>query len=295
MIEEKIKEYFKELVSDECFYTWSDTFDVELVGERRVVVSYHGHQKFKKFKKRCKRMLKKAVRMACGKRRKVKCRKRRKTEQNGQLRKNVKAVKFFVVGMIFLCIATAVMIVMFNYIGNRKFRETFYSVSSLKVDSTVRVIQLSDLHSCSYGEDNEKLLERVKALEPDVIICTGDMVDSAKEDLKDAIQIGKALAEIAPSYYVYGNNEVETIYDFSLNRIDLDQKFGFDDDNRDETALLSIEDSFEEELEKVGIKVLKNEKDTIEIENMKVDVYGVLTSNPSSFWPYSEKSFSEYL
>ena len=65
--------------------------------------------------------------------------------------------------------------------------------------------------------------------------------------------------------------------------------------NRDETALLKIKDSFEEKLESAGIKVLKNEKDTIKIKNMNVDIYGVLTSNPSSFWSYSEKAFSDYI
>ena len=41
--------------------------------------------------------------------------------------------------------------------------------------------------------------------------------------------------------------------------------------------------------------MLKNRKDTVGIKNMTVDVYGVLTSNPSAFWPYAGKSFSDYL
>ena len=103
------------------------------------------------------------------------------------------------------------------------------------------------------------------------------------------------LSEIAPSYYVYGNNEVESIYGFPLNEKELDEKFGFNKTNRDETALSELEDSFEEKLEEAGMKVLKNEKDTIKIKTMTVDIYGVLTSNPSSFWSYSEKAFADYL
>lgn len=210
-------------------------------------------------------------------------------------KKNIKALKFFVIGMIFVCIATAIIVVMCSYIGNRNFRETFYSTSSIKVDSRVRVIQLSDLHSSSYGKNNKKLVERIKALEPDIIICTGDIVDSAKDDADYAVNLGQELAKVAPSYYVYGNNEVESIYDVPLNEKELDKKFGFDKNNRDETALLNIEDSFEEKLENVGIKVLKNEKDTIKVKTMTIDVYGVLTSNPSSFWSYSGKAFSDYI
>ena len=40
---------------------------------------------------------------------------------------------------------------------------------------------------------------------------------------------------------------------------------------------------------------MKNEKDTISVKGMTVDVYGVLTSNPSSFWHYTGKGFAEYL
>jgi predicted MPP superfamily phosphohydrolase len=197
--------------------------------------------------------------------------------------------------MCFVCIATAVIVVLCSYIGNRNFRETFYMTSSIKADSRVRVLQLSDLHGTSYGKNNTKLLNRVKALEPDVIICTGDMVDSAVEDVDYAVDLGKELAKIAPSYYIYGNNEVESIYDFKLNEKELDEKFGFDKYNRDETALLDVEDFFEEKLEKTGMKVLKNEKDTIKIKSMTIDLYGVLTSNPSAFWSYSEKAFLDYI
>lgn len=212
-----------------------------------------------------------------------------------KMKKNIRALKFFTIGMVFVCIATAIIVVMCNYIGNRNFRETFYSVSSIKVDSHVRVIQLSDLHGSSYGKNNKKLLSRIKELSPDIIICTGDMVDSARDDIDYAADLAQELSRIAPSYYVYGNNEVESIYDFPLNEKELDKKFGFNKNNRDETALLKIKDSFEEKLENAGVNVLKNEKDTIKVKTMTVDVYGVLNSNPSSFWSYSEKAFLDYI
>ena len=210
-----------------------------------------------------------------------------------KMKRNIRAFKFF--AMVFVCIATAIIVVMFSYISNRNFRESFYSVSSIKVNSKLRVVQLSDLHSSSYGKNNKKLLTRIEELKPDIIICTGDIVDSAEDDIDYAVNLGQKLSEIAPSYYVYGNNEVETIYDFPLNEKELDKKFGFDKSNRDETALLKIKDSFEEKLEKAGIKVLKNEKDTINVKSTAIDVYGVLTSNPSSFWSYSEKAFFDYI
>jgi len=284
------------LATEELYDAWADSFDIEVMDEKRVYVFYHGTEKFKKFKKECKETLLLCVHSAMGNKKKMKFSKKKKRKSaDSKVKKNIRAVKFFVIGMIFVCIATAAVVVMYNYIDNRSFRETFYSTSSIKVDSGVRVVQLSDLHSVSYGENNQKLLERIEALEPDIIICTGDIVDSAKEDVDYAVNLGKALSQIAPSYYIYGNNEVESIYDFPLNEKELDANFGFDANNRDETALLKAEDAFEEKLENAGIKVLKNEKDTIRVKTMTIDIFGVLTSNPSSFWSYSGKSFQDYI
>jgi len=293
---EKINDLFKELITDEFDDTWADTFEVTEADEKLVVVTYHGAQDFKKFKKECKEMLVPYIYSVYGGNKKIKIVKTKKSNSvSPKTKKNIRATKFFVLGMAFVCFAAVIVIVMSNYIGNRNFRETFYSVSSLKVDSGIRVIQLSDLHSCTYGENNATLLSRVKELKPDVILCTGDIVDSAQNDVSYAVDLGQKLSEIAPSYYIYGNNEVESIYDFPLNEKELDANFGFDANNRDETALLKAEDAFEEKLENAGIKVLKNEKDTIRVKTMTIDIFGVLTSNPSSFWSYSGKSFQDYI
>lgn len=294
--QEKIKELFKELTTEELYEAWADTFEIEIDQDNRVTVYYHGLENISSFKKECKDILTSCIYSVMGDGKKIKI-----SKKNGyntlspRTKKNIKAFKFFAIGIVFVCFATAVIVVMCNYIGNRNFRETFYSTSSIKVDSPVRIIQLSDLHGASYGENNKKLLDRVEALQPDIIICTGDMVDSAEEDVNYAVELGRKLSEIAPSYYIYGNNEVESIYDFPLNEKALDEKFGFNKNNRDEKALLEIEDAFENKLENAGWNVLKNEKDTIKIKTMTVDVYGVLNSNPSSFWSYSEKAFLDYI
>ena len=294
--QQQIKELFEEFASDELYDAWADTFDIEYDDGKSVVIVYHGTEKIKCFKKECKDILATCISSELGEGKKIKIVKRKAgSKLSPKTKKNMRAVKFFVIGMVFVCIATAIIVVMCNYIGNRNFRETFYSTSSIKMDSPIRVVQLSDLHGTSYGDNNEKLLQRIEGLRPDIIICTGDMVDSAKNDVDFAVDLCSGLAKIAPSYYVYGNNEVESIYDIPLNERELDKKFGFNNSNRDETALLNIEDSFEEKLEKVGINVLKNEKDTIKVKNMNVDIYGVLTSNPSSFWSYSEKAFADYI
>lgn len=295
-LQRQVKILFKRFAFDDVYDTWVDTFEIEAEGDHTAVVYYHGTEDIKTFKKKCQGPIHAAIYTAMGESIKVKITKNRGSRTlSPNAQKNIKALKFFALGMIFVCFAAAMIVIMCNYIGNRQFRETFYSTSSIKVDTNVRVIQLSDLHSVSYGNNNEALLERIKALEPDVIICTGDMVNSVTDDSDSVAAFAKSLADIAPAYYIYGNNEVETVYDFLLTEQALDEKFGFSSDNRDETALLNTEDTFEDMLEGTGMKVLKNEMDTITVKDTTIDVYGVLTSNPSSFWSYSEKAFHNYI
>ena len=210
-------------------------------------------------------------------------------------KKNIRVLKLFIISLIFAGVAMSIAIIGCNYIGNRNFKETFYSVSCLKVNNKIRVLQISDLHNCTYGKDNEKLLDRVEKLKPDVIICTGDMVDSDAVSDERVLKLCTSLVKIAPSYYIYGNNEVEKYYNDPLTQDSLDEKFSFDDDNRNPSELLELTDEFAEQLKKTGIKVLKNTFDTVTVGTTNVDVYGVLTSNPSSFWSYGGESFYDYL
>ena len=210
-------------------------------------------------------------------------------------RKNIRVLKLFFISMIFACIALAIAIIGCNYVGNRTFKETFYSVSSLKVNNKIRIIQISDLHNCSYGKNNKKLIQRVEKLKPDLIIYTGDMIDAKANSSDKVINLCRALSDVAPSYYIYGNNEVEKYYDTVLTQEALDEKFGFNDNNRVPSKLLESTDILTQRLENAGVSVLKNKSETITIGTTPVDIYGVLTSNPSAFWSYSGESFDEYI
>ncbi len=209
--------------------------------------------------------------------------------------KNIRVLKLFLISLIFVGIALSIAIIGCNYVGNRNFTETFYSVSSLKVNNKIRIVQISDLHNCSYGKDNQKLVDRVKKLKPDIILYTGDIIDTHSKNTDRVVSLCRTLTEVAPSYYIYGNNEVERYYDVLFNQEALDEKFGFDNSNRDPKKLLEITDELTEQLEASGVKVLKNSFETVTIGTTPVDIFGVLTSNPSAFWSYAGKGFEEYL
>ena len=70
------------------------------------------------------------------------------------------------------------------------------------------VVQLSDLHGASFGEDNAELIAAVAAQDPDLIFLTGDIQDRyRKTPASYTAAIGRAMAGIAPTYFVTGNHE----------------------------------------------------------------------------------------
>nr|WP_325211493.1 metallophosphoesterase [uncultured Oscillibacter sp.] len=71
-----------------------------------------------------------------------------------------------------------------------------------------RIVVLGDLHSTYFGEKNEKLLEAVRAQEPEYIFLVGDLLDAFRDVPEGyAGETAAGLADIAPVYYVTGNHE----------------------------------------------------------------------------------------
>ena len=70
-----------------------------------------------------------------------------------------------------------------------------------------RIAQVSDLHNAEFGEDNETLFELLSRTEPDIIVVTGDLIDSRQTDIDIALGFVRQAVEIAPVYYVSGNHE----------------------------------------------------------------------------------------
>ena len=82
-------------------------------------------------------------------------------------KKKAWAVILLIFSLIFVILAASVAVVGYNYLENQNFRETFYCVSSLKVNNKIRIVQISDLHNCSFGNHNDKMINRIEKLKPD--------------------------------------------------------------------------------------------------------------------------------
>ena len=70
----------------------------------------------------------------------------------------------------------------------------------------LRIVMVSDLHSCRHGKNQEKLLEKIRQQQPDLILLPGDIADDKKK-LRPAQDFLMHIATIAPSFYSFGNHE----------------------------------------------------------------------------------------
>ena len=94
--------------------------------------------------------------------------------------------------------------------GNTTLKINEYEIMSDKIPEAFtgfRIAQISDLHNAEFGEGNEKLIELLSQTDPDIIVITGDLIDSRHTDIEIALEFARQAIKIAPVYYVSGNHE----------------------------------------------------------------------------------------
>jgi len=70
------------------------------------------------------------------------------------------------------------------------------------------IVQLSDLHGAEFGTNNQDLLQQVLDADPDYIFLTGDLQDRHRKTPRSySVELGRTLAQIAPTYFITGNHE----------------------------------------------------------------------------------------
>lgn len=97
--------------------------------------------------------------------------------------------------------------------GNTALEVTEYEIASERIPeafSGFRIAQVSDLHNAEFGEENARLISMLSQTDPDIIVITGDLIDSRNTDIDIALEFCGSATEIAPVYYITGNHEART-------------------------------------------------------------------------------------
>lgn len=110
-----------------------------------------------------------------------------------------------------------------------------------------RIAQISDLHNAEFGEKNRKLLSMLAEANPDIIVLTGDIIDSRNTNVEISLAFAEEAVKIAPCYYVTGNHE----------------------------ARLAVCDDFVKGLKQLGVTVLRQETVTLERKGDTISLMGV--------------------
>lgn len=93
------------------------------------------------------------------------------------------------------------------YDGNR-FVVRQHVFQDVRIRQNCRAVVLADLHNKQYGKDNERLIEAIRELKPDIILVAGDMLTAKPGKTLDvALHLMEALAKDYPVYYGNGNHE----------------------------------------------------------------------------------------
>lgn len=122
------------------------------------------------------------------------------------LLKKIKKRHLIIVIIIFLVIIFIIVEILYSKFA---LGVTNYTISNTKLSDNIRILQLSDLHNSTFGDDNQRLIEAVKSQSPDIILLTGDILNSNNRDLSIATDLIKKISSIAPVYCSYGNHEQE--------------------------------------------------------------------------------------
>ena len=149
-----------------------------------------------------------------------------------------------------------------------------FVISSPKVPEAFdgfKILQLSDLHSARFGDNNNALLRRIDAAKPDIIVMTGDMLNSQRDRGEVILDLVSRLTGAYPVYYISGNHE--QIAAFLARQEGLDWY-----------------DRFVHELQNRGAQLLDNRRVELEAKGARINLCGLLIPLPF----YKGKNVASY-
>lgn len=120
-----------------------------------------------------------------------------------------------------LLIALLIIILPVWYYNNFNIKIIEETVLSDKIDGEIKIAVISDLHGSKFGKDNQKIIEGIRGLSPDLIFFLGDMYSRGQvSKIDDAVSFLTALGKISNVYVVTGDHDTDDKYKQSLRNIE---------------------------------------------------------------------------
>jgi predicted MPP superfamily phosphohydrolase len=169
--------------------------------------------------------------------------------------------KKFMAGIPFIIIVQAAFIV---FALSSSLSVSHYEVETKKVGGEIKLMLITDLHSCDYGDGQTELITVINAESPNAIFLVGDIYDDGLPP-DNATEFIQYISGAYPCYYVSGNHE------FWSRQADV----------------------FKAILESYGVKVLEGTIEILEIGGERIRIGGIddpdTNRYPSRSIPYAEQ------
>ena len=175
-------------------------------------------------------------------------------------------IRFFSILLLFVLVC-GIISTAYSLYYKTHYKISFYQETSKKVTGNIRLAVISDIHNLEFGEHNEALLSDLRALKPDLILFSGDMVLREQDDYEPMLNLVSGAAAIAPCYGVLGNHESERIY------------------YRDDKEL-------PEKFIRAGLILLRNAREEIHVGRNTIQLFGV-EGTAYGFEQYGGRDFME--
>ena len=197
------------------------------------------------------------------------------------------------------------LIIMFCYYENNVFDITKFKISA-NVNNKIRIVHLSDLHSKEFDKDNKRLKNIILKQKPNIVVTTGDMIDSNLRKMDEIINFLAELNKEVYVVYIPGNNEMRTekineiLYKINLNEvIVLDNKIKEININNNKIFILGLVenriDEGESFYDKANSRYFYNKSNLLfnELES-KNGIKIILSHYPENFAAIGEESYNKY-
>ncbi len=140
-------------------------------------------------------------------------------------------------------------IVYFRY-ENTSLQNSYFSFFTTKPVSEegIKIAQISDFHNCNKRRLADSAADEIRKENVDIIVITGDLIDSRRTDVGIAERFVDRLSDLAKVYYVAGNHEARKEKEYA--------------------RLCAF-------MQKRGVTVLENSADVCEIRGKKINLVGL--------------------
>ena len=207
----------------------------------------------------------------------------------------MKKIIIILIGIILLLLVS-----FYLYYENNYLQVSNYNIESNKIPKDFdgfKIAQISDFHNTKSKKLTNDLVEKIKKSKPNIIVLSGDLIDSNKTNIDIAISFIKKINNIAPIYYVTGNHEAKiSNYEELKNKLEknkviiLDDKLEIIKKDKSMINIIGIDDpSFNFNTYRDDSTIIQD--NLIPIQFDKNDFTILLSHRPELIETYAENNF----